>query len=141
MNADQGVFVRLTEQQNGDLDGDLNATETFIAYISFNNPTTVVRFDTGGDHLAAAAGRVAITANEAFTGTDFDGNLSANDFVFRVLDFAGNVLDPGRLCSIHSVPVTEDGTLFAFLRDEAVEGRNLNGDGDQTDRILGLWVP
>ena len=140
-NADQGVFVRLAEAQNGDLDGDMNATETFIAYISFTAPTVVVRFDTGGDHLAVADGRVAITASEAFTGSDFDGNGSFTNFVFRVLNFAGAALEPGKLCAQLSVPVTESGQVFVYLRDESVEARNLNADGDQTDRILGIWIP
>ena len=53
----------------------------------------------------------------------------------------GTVVEPGRLCSPLSVPTTDDGRTWAWLRDEAVEGRPLNGDADQTDLIFGLWRP
>ena len=137
----QGVVVRLTEAQNGDLDGDMNGTETFLGLLRFTNPTNLILLDAGGDRDAIAEGRIAITAQEAMTGRDYDGNLSITDTVFRVLDFSGNVLEPGRLCSPRSVPVADLGDLWAYLRDEALEGRNLNGDGDQTDLVLGLWIP
>ncbi len=140
-HGDQGVVVRLMEQQNGDLDADANATEIFFAYISFNTPSQPLLLDAGGNECAVSNGRIGITADEAFTGRDYDGNGSFTDVVFRVLDFSGNVLEPGRPCSRLSVPVTQTGTLWAYLRDEFTEGRNLNGDADTTDLILGLWFP
>ncbi len=141
LNSDRGVVLRLTEQANGDLDSDGNATEIFFAYISFNAPSVVRLLDGGGDHCAVADGRIGFTADEAYTGQDYDDNGSSTDVLFRVLDFAGNELQRGLPCSRLSVPVTEIGRLWAFLRDEATEGRNLNGDGDQTDLVLGLWIP
>lgn len=139
--AARGVLVRLAEAANGDLDGDANPTETFFAFFSFSAPTTRVLLDAGGDHAAVANGSIGVTANEAFTGQDYDGNGRFTDSVFRVFDFAGNVLEKGRLCSPLSVPVTEFGATWAYLRDEAVEGRRLNADADMVDLILGLWVP
>ena len=136
-----GVVLRLTEAANGDLDGDANPTETFFAFLSFAAPTQLVLLDAGGDHAALADGRIGVTANEAFTGQDYDGNGRFNDTVFRVFDFAGAVLEKGRLCSPFSVPVTESGMTWVYLRDEAVEGRRLNADADMIDLILGLWVP
>ena len=139
--VEQGVVLRVMEQQNGDLDNDGNATEILTAYVAFNTPTMPRIFDAGGDYCAVANGRIAVTADEAYTGRDYDGNGLSTDTVFRVLDFRGAALEPGRLCSRRSVPVTEDGSVWAYLRDEAIEGRNLNGDGDTTDRVLGLWIP
>ncbi len=140
-NLDQGVVVRLMEQQNGSLDGDANLIEIFFAYISFNTPTQVLVLDGGGNECAVANGRIGMTADEAFTGQDYDGNGLMADVVFRVLDFQGNVLEKGKLCARQSVPVTETGTLWAYLRDEFIENRNLNADPDITDLVLGLWFP
>ena len=35
------------------------------------------------------------------------------------------VLERGRPCALLSVPVSDDGTLFAYLRDESLEGRDV----------------
>jgi hypothetical protein len=139
--GDEGIVLRLTEAANGVLDGDGAATETFLAYVSVHTPASKLVLDVGGDHCAAANGLIGVTANEALTGVDYDGNGSSTDYVFRVLDVAGTVRQQGRLCSVHSVPVTDGGDVWAYLRDEAVEGRDLNGDLDQVDVVLGLWVP
>ncbi len=139
--GDEGVVLRLTEAANGILDGDGNATETFLAYISFRTPTNTSILDAGGDHCAVANGMIGVTANEALTGVDYDGNGSMQDHVFRVLDRTGAVREKGRLCSTLSVPATETGQVWAFLRDEAVEGRDMNGDNDTVDQILGIWLP
>jgi hypothetical protein len=141
LHSRAGVVVRLTEAANGDLDGDGNNTETFLGLLRTDNPTNLILLDAGGDCATVANGRIGVTAQEAFTGKDYDGNGSATDTVFRVLDFTGAVLEPGRLCSPLSVPVTDNGDLWAYLRDENVEGRSLNGDADQTDLVLGLWIP
>lgn len=139
--GDQGVVVRLTELMNGDLDADANATETFFAYVSFQTPTTFLLLDGGGDHCAVAPGLIGITAKEDYTGRDYDGNGQFTDAVFRVFDFSGTAVQPGLPCARRSVPVTDTGNLWAYLRDEVTENRNLNGDGDSTDLILGLWIP
>jgi hypothetical protein len=88
-----------------------------------------------------ANGFIGITADEAYTDQDYDGNGLRTDTLLRVFDITGAVLQPGVPCSRLSVPVTDTGSLWAYLRDEATEGRNLNGDGDSTDLILGLWIP
>jgi hypothetical protein len=135
------VVLRLDEAQNGDLDGDGLATKVFLALVSTDAPTQIRLLDAGGDHVALAGGRVAITAREPYTGSDHDGNGSTRDTVLRVYDRDGALLESGRPCSRLSVPASQTGELWAYLRDEATEGRDLNGDGDLTDSVLGLWIP
>ena len=122
-----GIVVR---QNNGTL-----------AYVAFSNPTLAVQLDAAGDHAALAGGRIAVTADELQNGADYNGDGDSNDFLLRVFDLTGAVLEEGRLCSQHSVPTSETGAFWAYLRDEAAEARDLNGDTDQTDLVLGLWVP
>jgi hypothetical protein len=142
VGGDTGVLVRVLESLNGgDLDGDGNGNETLFAYIDFLAPTTRVILDAGGDHGAVAGGRIAVTAREVLTGTDYDGNGSSNNVVFRMFNADGTVLHAGTLSSPLSVPATDDGTVWAFLRDESAEGRDLNGDGDSFDLILGVVRP
>jgi hypothetical protein len=136
-----GVVVRLTEAANGDLDGDGNGNEIFFAYISFTQANTPILLDAGGDMCSIAGGMIGVTAYEVYTGQDYDGNGIIGDAVFRVFDLLGNVIERGRLCSPLSVPATEDGRAWLYLRDEAVEGRSLNADGDSNDLILGVWLP
>ena len=141
MSGNWGVVVRLTEAANGDLDADMNATETFLARITLTGTPTVYVLDSGGDHVQIAGGYIGVTAQESFTGRDYDGNGSSTDTVLRVYAFVGTVAESGLLCSTRSVAVTDNGLVWAYLRDEAVEGRDLNGDADQTDLVLGLWIP
>ncbi len=137
----QGVVVRLTELANGNLDGDGNATETFLAFINLATPTAWTLLDAGGDHCAIANGMIAITADEFFTGRDYNRDGAVNGTVFRVLDFNGASVEEGRTCARASIPVTDTGSVWAYLRQEAAEGRDLNGDTDQADLVLGLWIP
>lgn len=137
-----GMVVRVLEALNGgDLDNDGNGTETLFAFIPFATPSTPVFLDAGGDHAAVRANLIGVTANESLTGEDYDGNGQATDFVFRAFNATGAVVLPGLLSNSRSVPATDDGTLWAFLRDELAEGRDLNGDGDIADLILGLARP
>ncbi|MEZ6007940.1 MAG: hypothetical protein R3F05_09220 [Planctomycetota bacterium] len=137
-----GVVVRVLEALNGgDLDGDMNGTETLFAFIPFTAPSSPVFLDAGGDHAAVRANLIGVTANEALTGEDYDGNGQATDFVFRMFSSTGAVVVPGLLSNSRSVPATDDGTLWAFLRDEVAEGRDLNGDADVADLVLGLARP
>lgn len=135
----RGVVLRVTEAANGDLDKDGNGNETFLAYISYTSPDFFVLLDAGGDHCTVANGLIAVTANESFTGRDYDGNDVIGGTVFRVLDLAGRVIEGGRPCSALSVPLTGSGVTWAYLRDENAEGRDLNRDADMTDLVLGLW--
>ncbi len=137
-----GVLVRVQEALNGgDLDGDGNGAELLFTYISFAAPSTPVFLDAGGDHGAVYGGWIGVTAFEAQTNADYDGNGLATDHVFRVFATDGSVQLEGTLSSPLSVPTSQDGTVWAYLRNEIAEGRDLNGDGDVGDLILGLFQP
>jgi hypothetical protein len=95
----------------------------------------------GGDHAKPTAGRIVATVNEALTNTDHNGDADALDFVFRAFDLTGAPVMSGLVCPQNSVPVTDTGALWAYLRSEVLEVRDLDGDGDQFDFVLGLWKP
>jgi hypothetical protein len=141
----QGVVVQVRELDNGgNLDGDGQVNEILLAYVSFANPGVLLPLDVGGDHCAMAGGLIGVTAREAYTFTDYDGSGVATDVLFRVLDTTGAVMESGLPCALTSIPAVDDGTLWAYLRDEQAEGRNLNagsGDVDMTDLVLGVWRP
>lgn len=137
-----GVLVRVLEFLNGgDLDNDGQLFETLFTYISFAAPTTPIFLDAGGDHAALGGGLIAVTANETLTSEDYDGNGDTFDFVFRVFDTSGAVQHEGTLSHAVSVPASDTGLAFAFLRNEAAEGRTLNADADTGDLVLGVYVP
>ena len=140
LGSTDGVLVRIQESLNGgDRDGDGKGAETLFTYISFAGPTNLRFLDGGGDYAAIAGDRIGVTANESLTQDDYDRNGSQSDFVFRVFSTGGGVLHEGTLSHAMSVPASHLGTLWAFLRNEAAEARDLNGDSDTADVILGLW--
>jgi hypothetical protein len=137
-----GVLVRAVETANGNLNGDADVTDTLFVYFTFAAPTTrVILANTGGDHAAVAGGIIGVTANEALNLTDLNGDGDSLDFVFRAFNTTGTVLRAGIVSASSSVPAASDGATWAFLRNEVAESRDLNGDGDMLDLVLGLWRP
>ena len=142
VGGDTGVLVQAVETANGDLNGDGDTIDTVLVYFSWFAPTVPVLLgDTGGLHAGVRGGAIAVTAYEGLTNEDHNGDGDTLDFVFRVFDTSGSVLEAGILSDASSVPVADDGTLWAFLRSEVAEQRDLNGDGDQSDLVLGIWRP
>jgi hypothetical protein len=137
--ADQGLVVRLLEVQNGDLNGDLDNTDTLLAFVSFTNPGTVTVLGVGGDQVVVAGGLIGVTVNEAYTQEDVALNGGTTDFVFCLLEPDATRVT-ARLCSQHSIPASDTGDTWAFLRSEVAEARDLNGDLDQIDFVLGLHI-
>jgi hypothetical protein len=136
-----GVLLRCAETANGIMNGDGDAVDVLFAYFSFAAPgVRVLLPNTGGNHAALAGGVIAVTANESLTTADLNGDGDTTDFLFRAFDTAAAVLEPGIRCPSFSVPAADDGSLWAFLRDESAEGRSLNGDADTLDFVLGLWA-
>ena len=138
---DMDVVIQAAESANGPLNADGDTTDTLLVYFDFQAPTTpVILPDTGGLHAAVRGGRIVVTAHESLTNTDFTGDSDTQDYVLRVLSTTGSVVEPGLPCASYSVPTTQVGKLWAYLRDEATEGRTLNPDADMTDVVLGLWL-
>ena len=143
-----GVVVNVLEALNGNLNngigGDMDSTDQLLFYIPFATPTAPVNLgNTSAVHVKVLGGRVAITANENVAGSTQDYNADGDtlDFVFRVVSTAGVVEEPGLTCAPTSRPATDGGTLWAFLRSESAEVRDLNGDGDQFDFVVGAYKP
>lgn len=140
VGGDDGVVAQFSELSNGNLNGDGDAVDTLLFFFPFANPAARVPLaDTGGLHVQNRGGRIAVTASESLTSRDFDGDGSTLGFVLRVFDATGQVLEPGRTSASISVPAADDGTRWVWLRSEIAEGRDLNGDGDQVDVVLGIW--
>jgi hypothetical protein len=141
VGGDSGVVVQAAESANGDLNGDGDTTDVLAYYVDFAAPTTLVPLpNTGAMHAAVRGGAIALTAAEFLTGADHDGNGRITDFVLRVFDRTGAVLEPGRLASEHGVPASEDGSFWVWLRSEVAEAKDLNGDTDALDLVLGVWL-
>jgi len=136
-----GVVLRLTETQNGNLDGDGNTNETLLAFIDFGTPGTATVLDVGGDYCAMKLGTIAVTANEAYTSSDYNNDADQTDFLLRIVDFLGGVVEPGTPCARTSIPASDVFDFWVYLRDEVLEGMSLNGDGDALDLVLGIWTP
>lgn len=141
VGGDTGVVVQAAESANGDLNLDGDTTDTLLVYFDYAAPTTRVFLpNTGGLHAGVRGGVIAVTAYEALTGVDFDGDGDALDFVLRCFDTTGAVLEPGRVCTQYSVPASDDGHFWAFVRSETEESADLNQDGDIADLVLGVWL-
>jgi hypothetical protein len=143
-----GVVINVLEAQNGNLNnaigGDMDATDQLLFYLPFASPLSPVNLgNTSAVHVKVLGGRVAITANENVAGSTQDYNADGDtfDFVFRVVSTAGVVEEPGLTCAPTSRPATDGGTLWAFLRSESAEARDLNADGDQFDFVVGAYRP
>ena len=138
-----GLVLHCKEQgANGDLNNDSDTSDALLVHISLVAPYTVHILDAGGDRAALGGGRLAFTARESYTTLDLDGLPGVTGHAFRVYDRAtGAVVNGASPCAASSIPATENGSLFAYLRDESAEGRDLNGDGDQTDLVLGTYRP
>ena len=137
-----GVVVSAPEVLNGILNGDGDALDTVSLFIPFASPNAPVELaSTGAVDALVAGSRIGLTANEALTSTDLNGDGDTGDFVFRIVSTTGVVERGGRTSAQTSRPATATGALWAFLRSEATEARDLNGDGDQLDVVVGAWRP
>jgi hypothetical protein len=138
-----GLVLHCKEQSaNGDLNNDGDTSDALLVHISLIFPYTVHILDSGADRAALGGGRLAITARESYTNLELDGLPGLTGHAFRVYDrTTGGVINSASPCAPSSIPATETGSLFAYLRDESAEGRDLNRDGDQTDLILGIYSP
>jgi hypothetical protein len=137
-----GIVVAVNEAQNGgDLNGDADASDLLFFFVPFAAPGSPVLLGPAGPDAWVVGGRVGMTANEQLAGTDLNLDGDALDFCFRVVSTAGAVQLAGMTCAQNSVPTADDGTLWAFLRNENAEVLDLNGDGDQLDFVVGFWRP
>ena len=139
-----GIVVSLPEALNGNLNGDADATDILAFYFSFGAPTTPVNLGNSAAVDVFLTGlRIGLIANESTNGTDYNGDGNFG-FVFRCFSTAGVVEQTGLPCASTARVAADDGSLWAFLRNENVgtgEGRDLNGDGDTLDFVVGFWKP
>ncbi len=138
---DRGLVFQVVETANGDLNGDGDITDTLLFYVAYEDPTNPVQLaNTGALHVAVAGDCVGVTTHELLTMQDFNDDGDTTDVLFRVIATDGQVLEAGRHSLPGSVPATDDGTVWCYLRAEFSEDRDLNGDGDTVDPILGIWL-
>lgn len=142
IGSPSGVVVSVPESVNGILNGDGDALDTLAFFVPFATPGAPVELSsTGADDALVSGVRIGLTANETLTSTDLNGDGDTGDFVFRVVSTAGVVELGGLTCAQTSRPAASPALLWAFLRSEAAELRDLNGDGDQLDVVVGGWRP
>jgi hypothetical protein len=137
-----GVAVLVSEIVNGNLNGDMDATDTLLFFVPFGTPTVPVNLGSSAAvdvHIAGS--RIGIIANEQTNLTDYDGDGDNFDMVFRAFTTTGLLEQAGLKVSSTSRVAADDGTLWAFLRSEVAEVRDLNNDGDQLDVVVGFWKP
>jgi hypothetical protein len=85
-----------------------------------------------------ASRRVPVSLEEGEHRTDLNGDGDTADTVVevhRMGDPPNFWTNTGQAADLVEV----SGTLVAFLTPEAAQGRDLNGDGDTTDRVLQLY--
>ncbi len=137
-----GVVVSAPESVNGILNGDGDALDTVCLFVPFATPNVPVELSSTGAIDALVVGtRIGLTAYEALTTTDHNLDGDATDHVFRIVSTAGVVEVGGLTCAPTSRPASDTGLLWAYLRSEAAEARDLNGDLDQFDVVVGAWKP
>jgi hypothetical protein len=61
--------------------------------------------------------------------------------VFRAFTTTGILEQAGLKAAPTARVSADDGTLWAFLRSEVAEARDLNADTDQLDVVVGYWKP
>ncbi len=138
-----GVVVSAPESVNGILNGDADASDTLALFIPFASPGTPIQLaSTGAVDALVVNARIGLTASETLTGVDHNLDGDTLDFVFRIVSTSAIVELGGLTCAPTSRPAAAvGGSLWAFLRSEAAEVRDLNGDGDQFDVVVGAWKP
>jgi len=137
-----GVAVLISETVNGNLNGDGDATDTLLFYVPFATPTVPVNVGSSAAvdvHLAGT--HVGMIANEQTNLTDYNQDGDTFDMVFRSFSTTGVEQQKGLTAASTARVAADDGTLWAFLRSEVAELRDLNGDGDQLDVVVGFWKP
>jgi hypothetical protein len=137
-----GVAVLVTEVVNGNLNADADATDTLLFYVPFATPGTPINLGSSAAvdvHIAGS--RVGMIVNEQTNATDHDLDGDSLDMVFRAFTVTGVQLLGGLKAAPTARVTADDGTLWAYLRSEVAEVRDLNGDGDQLDVVVGFWKP
>lgn len=88
--------------------------------------------------LAISSTHLAALVSESGEGTDLNGDGDQNDTVVEVYSFAdgtwtptGQAADTVQMC----------GSVAVFLTPESAQGADLNGDGDELDRVLQMSGP
>lgn len=137
-----GLAVLVSELSNGDLNGDADGTDMLLLYVPFATPTTPVNLgSTAAVDVHLAGAHVGMIANEQTNQTDYNADGDSLDMVFRAFRTNGVQAQPGLTAAPTARVAADDGTLWAFLRSEVSEVRDLNGDGDQLDVVVGVWKP
>ena len=144
VHGDRVVFTVLEWGQGQDLngDGDTNDHIAFLHDFATNSTRmlhAVYKYALNDDY-------VAYEAYEFEEGIDWNGDGDKYDWVLQVHEIvSGDTHNTGVAASFFRAGSSRDdsialeGDRVAWLADERDEGADLNGDGDESDRVLHVY--
>ncbi len=99
------------------------------------------RLGSNAPEAARAIGDGRFIANFPENGADLNGDGDTTDLVAHLIDHHGmtNMRVSASMWSLGRVAAPLAGSAFAFSVEERTERRDLNGDGDVTDRVVHVW--
>lgn len=131
------LVVKVSEiGQSQDLDGD-GMLDDFVPHvIDLAQGNLFVLPASSNLWVAASAGHVASWSRESIVAADLNGDGDQADLVLQVLHVASGTTTNTGLEG--DADLRADGPYLAFGAFESVAGSDLNGDGDQIDRVAQL---
>lgn len=131
--ADDGAGV--------DLNGDLDTNDRVVHLWRNHRPVTNTTTNLGlaAEAVALSTDRIAALVSEAGEGVLLNGDGDTDDLVVHVNDLATATSANWTSLNIAADEVQVVGNWVAFTVPEADQGQNLNGDADQSDRVLRVY--
>ncbi|HVS13210.1 MAG TPA: hypothetical protein VMV46_04760 [Thermoanaerobaculia bacterium] len=145
LGGDVVAFAVIEMFEGADLNGDGDTFDPVVHLMDLSTGELVNTGIAGFDLLELTDGTLAITASEFSSGEDLNGDGDTNDIVTVVYNpttgqtaNVGIAGSPWRNLDLEAgVPPTTDpwpGDEFLLMAWEPMQGVDLNGDGDTTDR-------
>lgn len=137
------AFFTFEGRIGADLNGDGDISDTVVRYfdVSTGRLVNIGAEVAAGTSLTVKDGLITFISNELFVGSagkDLNGDGDINDNILRYYDIStGRLVNTG-MEAISPIALS-NGKIIAFVTDEATVERNsrdLNGDGDMSDRIV-----
>jgi hypothetical protein len=130
--------VRERDQAHSDLNGDGDWLDSVLHSHDFGTGE-LVNLELAGAPLWLSEGRALVVVDEKeHFGQDLNGDGDAFDLVLHLVGVQGGALNLGLAVDGPHAQVQADGRVAAFLVSEREQGQDLNGDGDLSDRLLGV---
>lgn len=131
--------VRERDQAQSDLNGDGDWLDSVLHGYDFGTGA-LVNLELAGAPLWLSDGRALVVVDEAeHFGQDLNGDGDAFDLVLHRVGVEGGAVNLGLAVDGPHPEVQADGGVAAFLVSERDQGQDLDGDGDLSDRLLGVF--